>query len=213
MENVENLSKKQELLANLEQTKEIIKRNLQANSKLNSLQKELAKNNTEVWYTLLGVIIGISALVVSSTSLQKLKNYEPIFILIPIGLVVLSIVLFRRLGKVKEKSLIRKRFETRKNEIDEINSIILATFEEVENISVLPEKYRNIQSIEKIQEYITNKRADSLKEALNLYEDEKMKSQQTRALNRISQQQTALIQIQQATNRQLIWQTLIIAKK
>jgi len=185
----------------------------QANSKLNSLQKELAKNNTEVWYTLLGVIIGISALVVSSTSLQKLKNYEPIFILIPIGLVVLSIVLFRRLGKVKEKSLIRKRFETRKNEIDEINSIILATFEEVENISVLPEKYRNIQSIEKIQEYITNKRADSLKEALNLYEDEKMKSQQTRALNRISQQQTALIQIQQATNRQLIWQTLIIAKK
>jgi len=100
-----------------------------------------------------------------------------------------------------------------KNEIDEINSIILATFEEVENISVLPEKYRNIQSIEKIQEYITNKRADSLKEALNLYEDEKMKSQQTRALNRISQQQTALIQIQQATNRQLIWQTLIIAKK
>ena len=48
--------------------------------------------------------IGISALVVSSTSLQK-QNYEPIFILIPIGLVVLSIVLFRRLGKVKRNLL------------------------------------------------------------------------------------------------------------
>jgi len=32
MENVENLSKKQELLANLEQTKEIIKRNLQVST-------------------------------------------------------------------------------------------------------------------------------------------------------------------------------------
>lgn len=213
METLENLDQKQELLTNLEQTKGIIKRNLQANSKLDSLQKELTKTYTEVWFTLLGVLVGFFALVVSAMSLQKLKNFEPTFILIPFGLIVISIIIFRKLGKMKEKSIVRKRFEERKYEIDEINSAILKTYEESEKVSVLPQKYRNIHSIEKIQEYLINKRADSLKEALNMYEDELMKLQQMQVLNRISQQQKNLIQAQQATNRQLAWQTFIIVGK
>lgn len=205
---MESLDQHEELLSNLKQTRILIKRNLQANSRLDSLQLELTKTKVNDIFALLGVLVGLIMYfsIFDASNLSKAtSSNQYYFHLLPFILFAISIFVFIRLGKTIEKEIFRKRFDKRKSKIDEINSVIKRTYEESERLSILPSKYRNIYTIDKIQDYIKNKRADSFKEALNLYEDEMMRIEQMKILNNISQQQEHMIQQQKATNRRLAW--------
>jgi hypothetical protein len=54
--------------------------------------------------------------------------------------------------------------------------------------SVIPNEYQDTQSLNKIESYLINQRADNLKECLNLLEDERKHNEQIRNLQEIQRQ-------------------------
>jgi hypothetical protein len=74
---------------------------------------------------------------------------------------------------------------------EEMNQLV----NKLDSFTVLPPKYRTIHAVDTIGNYILDKRIDTLKEGLNLYEDELFKMQQLKNQN---------FQIQQ--NYQLMYQ-------
>lgn len=217
MENLDPQLQKKELIENLEKTKAIIKRNVSADAKLFSIKFEIQKTYASKLFLGLAFIasyltLGVSMGLASSHDIIK-EDTMLYFLLLAIGFVVLIFIVIRRLGKKLEKKLIKQRFKKRESEINELNNIIIQSFEECELTSILPEKYWNLQAIDKIISYFINKRADSLKEAINLFEDESIKSKHMNMLNSISQNQISMMQNQRATKNQLLLQGFMIALK
>ncbi|TMU83777.1 hypothetical protein FGG79_18960 [Bacillus sp. BHET2] len=62
---------------------------------------------------------------------------------------------------------------------------------EIENESVVPEDYRNIYTLDKLERYFINGRADDLKEALNLFEEEKRYDEQMNEIKVMQELQIA----------------------
>lgn len=124
---------------------------------------------------------------------------------------ILAVIVFfvlKNYGKNLEKKVIKKRFEKQEKEINELNLEIKKTYTECSEVSILPEKYWDTQIVEKLTSYFKDERADSLKEALNLYEDDLLKIQQMNLLNEVSQSQKNIIRAQKITNTQLLFNSL-----
>jgi hypothetical protein len=212
-----------EIIANLEQTKELIKTNLAANEKLTVIKRKLNKSSIESFYMILGVVLGLLSMVTVNALVQVfvvrifLTNHLLIGMLLATGLGVGSLIwmifMFKKIGFKQREKLVEKRFNKMKNEIELINEEISKTYSDCDTITILPPKYRNLHAVDKIKEYVQNKRADSLKEAINLYEDELLKMQQMRMLSSISQLQNQMVQAQHRTNNQLAWQSFLISTR
>ncbi len=207
--------RKTEILDNLEITKGIINRNITANSKLDIIKSKIVDTSIKLIFIIIASIAAYLTLQ-STVFFVKIINVKFIpFLLIIIG--VLTIIVFfviKNYGKNLEKKVIKKRFEKQEKEINEINLEIKRIYIECSEISILPEKYWDTQIVEKLTSYFKDERADSLKEALNLYEDELLKIQQMNLLNEVSQSQKSLIRAQKFTNTQLFLNSLSnISKK
>ncbi len=214
-----------EILENIKLTRSVIYKNLQANTELDSLEKEIRKRSykTNIFSLIAFPVIFGSFFLLTILVLNFLeRNNDKITKEFYSGLYVLGFIIFllyvtativEKMTKMLRDKIIRERYEKNIKRIEAINSEIIKTYEEIKNSSIFPMKYNSIQALDKIEEYINDKRADSLKEVLNLYEDELMKLKQLEMLNNISLKQSNLLNAQYATNRQLAWQTFVISLK
>jgi hypothetical protein len=123
-----------------------------------------------------------------------------------------SILIFRKIADKKRKIIAKRKLE-KISEYDEINELIAKTYDNCKATSILPEQYWNLHAVNKIKEYFVNLRADSLKEAINLYEDELLKLKQLDMLNNISELQKKMIQTQRSTNKLITVGNVISAVK
>ncbi|MDG5789311.1 hypothetical protein QA612_17765 [Evansella sp. AB-P1] len=88
---------------------------------------------------------------------------------------------------------VRGKLKKNMSRIDEIH-IKLKNIENKINPELIPDNYINQYALSKLESYLVNKRADTLKEALNLFEQEKRHDEQMNELSIIHQ-------IQESTNR------------
>ncbi len=120
--------------------------------------------------------------------------------------------IFDKQKKESMKEAARKRFEPFVKEMD---SIAL----KLEESAIIPEKYRTLHAVSHLLDYIQNGRIDTLKEGINLYEDEMSKQKQQHSLNimlhqnekmirqngKIILQQREMIRAQRTTNAILLF--------
>lgn len=81
---------------------------------------------------------------------------------------------------------VKKKIKKNKERINEIH-LLLNDLERKVNPVYIPRTYINKYALSKLQSYFLNKRADTLKEALNLFEQEKRHDQQMREINIVQQ--------------------------
>ncbi len=220
------------LLENLELTGKLIAENIAAQNQLETIK--IANNKTRIvdWYIALGFIVGmILAFILlmgemlliqlfgtdSKTGTENLVQNTLFIGLINVvtitGSIFFMVKLFQKIGSRHREKVVRRRFEKSYAQIEALNNSINRSFNQCEQITLLPKKYWNIQCVKKLKEYIENKRADTLKEALNLFEDELIKKQQMQVLNGISILQNQMVQAQMQTNREIAWQSFLISMK
>lgn len=120
--------------------------------------------------------------------------------------------MFDRKKREQMKHAARLRFAPLVKEMDEIAIAM-------EESDVLPEKYKTLHAVTHLSEYIKNRRVDSLKEAINLYEHDLHHYQQQKSMNsvvgnqmKVVNQQKAMIKhqremvrAQRTTNALLLW--------
>lgn len=94
------------------------------------------------------------------------------------------------LDYVKRKRLTRQLKPELIQKSIEMNALV----EQLDQFTLLPEKYRTLQAVDAIGNYFVNKRVDTLKEAINLYEDELYKFQQLKNQQHQIQQNGQMIQ-------------------
>jgi len=96
-------------------------------------------------------------------------NYVSIVIgalIYPIGYNVLN-------SKLREKKISKN-----KDQIEELNKHNKTTISKLEEKSIIPEDYWSKEALSHFKKYIQNQRADTLKEAINLYEQEQHQNRQ-----------------------------------
>ncbi|GAA0308242.1 hypothetical protein GGQ92_001108 [Gracilibacillus halotolerans] len=187
-------------LASLKKNGNLLDKN---NKKISNLHKKmLNKTNSRLRLFFLLITLGPVFLLFFIES-QRIPILDPIIFgllpnLIPgfwliyslfvIGLIVLFFYsmftlgredsYLRRLRFVERKVVkIQSSFEHKIIELEEQNNEIVNS----SNLGILPKKYRRSRAINKIYEYIANLHADSLKEAIRLYEIEDTQMKQARA--------------------------------
>lgn len=85
---------------------------------------------------------------------------------------------------------VRQKIAKNSNRIEELRSLI-DNLQASINPSLIPKSYIHLHALNKLESYILNKRADDVKEALNLYEEELRHDEQLRELNIVQQMQEA----------------------
>ncbi|HAM79245.1 hypothetical protein [Ornithinibacillus bavariensis] len=82
------------------------------------------------------------------------------------------------INKVAFKTKIKKNFDRLNEIIEEKPNLI----NQLKTQSLVPEDYWNIYALNKFEKYINNQRADSLKEVINLFEQEERHEQQIKEM-------------------------------
>jgi hypothetical protein len=118
-------------------------------------------------------------------------GFTAIIYLVPVTFLFCRFVVGDGLDWLKRKTLSRNIKPEVLRLTEEMNQLV----NKLDSFTVLPPKYRTIHAVDTIGNYILDKRIDTLKEGLNLYEDELFKMQQLKNQN---------FQIQQ--NYQLMYQ-------
>lgn len=83
---------------------------------------------------------------------------------------------------------VNKKITKNKDKINEIKRRLADLNEEVTPVYI-PRTYINDYALSKLKSYFSNRRADTLKEALNLFEDEMRHNQQMREINTVRELQ------------------------
>ncbi|OYD57626.1 hypothetical protein CGZ90_13245 [Fictibacillus aquaticus] len=99
-------------------------------------------------------------------------------------------ILFNRLNNKLYKNKINKN----RNRINKIISEKEFYFDKLEKESLVPMTYRNLYALDRFITYFKNGRADSLKEAINLFEQEVRHEEQINELRIMQQLQEATYQ-------------------
>ena len=165
---------KEELLQNINYTKNIL-------LEKDKLQKEWNKIYDQVPYTIKLKWWVIIAIILAEILNKSYPLMSWLCLLSPIlGYLYNEKVTYQRDSLISSK----------KNEFDvqfqQINKALTK--------SVIPPKYQDLWSINKIKGYLVNQRADNLKECLNLLEDEIKHNQQIENLQEIQNQNEAILQ-------------------
>lgn len=198
----------QEILNNLKKSRTEIADYADLDNRIWQLQFNAANYNRRRLFSGLG--LGASALML----LLLTTGSGPIA---PIGVIIYTVpltYLFFRFGiggtldYFKRKTLKQQIIPDIQNLSGSLNSIA----ERLDGFTVLPEQYRTLHAVDTLGGYLINKRADSLKEAINLYEDELFKYKQLHNQNiqiqqnsRIMNQNKEMIKAQKITNKRLLW--------
>lgn len=116
-------------------------------------------------------------------------------------------LLYRDIRARKEASKFAVEWETTsKQKLDGLNAQLqelntyrkeLAQEKAAATLSLLPPRYTYLEAIDFFIDVIVNLRADSMKEAVNLYEEHLHRQRMEAAQNKLAEQQTQMLQLQQ----------------
>lgn len=180
----EAIVKRSETQNNLNWSYTLIKEYVEKATELEKKHKASKKTNSY----LICLCTGLFFLLAGPDSIsyaEELTAYHPpvFFPFVVMGsgivLVIVSILIQKQVLKRK-----KKRFNNNKANL-ELYSRLEEIYSELEKSSLLPETYWSIDAAEKTASYIKNQRADSIKEALNLYEEEKYRKKHIEILSSI----------------------------
>jgi hypothetical protein len=205
---------KEELIGNLVKYRELIKENTEAADSLQKLQHKIQNTNIKKVVRIISVLIAIfiwQLILLKSVSGGYFANSNEKFMGIPFYIIMFTIPIAIiigsfPLGNFLRKRLIQARFNRNRDLIDSYNKTLDETFIECAKFTVLPEKYRSVFAVNKMIDYLTNLRADNIKEAINLLEEELHKNNQISMLG-------SIIINQQEIKHQLNWQSFLLAMK
>lgn len=198
-----------ELLENLQQTRKLVLENIDAQDKAKALKSKLLKSDIDSLIIIPAFFISFAVIYFNKEMLIQsifLTNKIEINAIIVLFIFLLINILAFIYGRKFKKNIIKNRLSNNKNQFEKYDSIINSTYDDCVNNSQLPDTYWDINSIDKIIEYIKNKRADNLKEAINLLEDERIKLSHLGALDNINK-------TQQQIQKQILAQTIISTTK
>ncbi|UOQ50352.1 hypothetical protein MUN88_09980 [Gracilibacillus caseinilyticus] len=85
---------------------------------------------------------------------------------------------------------VKSNIAQNKSRIEEIDTKILSLSQKIRP-NYIPEKYIHLHALNSLESYFSNKRAASLKEALNLYEEEIRHMQHLKEMNMLQEMQNA----------------------
>ncbi len=133
------------------------------NQKLNSKGTELA-----IVFVCLAIVIFWGTFVVAGMpgDDMMMKSLVYIVLLIPMSIIAVVVIKNEQKKKVQSCSHMQEEIKDLETKLGETEK----TYEE--KIAIIPEDYRNASAIESFCTYINNRRADDLRQAMNLYEEE-----------------------------------------
>lgn len=198
----------QELINNLKQSRTLIEEYAELHNRSWQLQFSAHNYNKNKLFNLWG--IGVSGFIASlylatdgiSSAIAVLFSVLPItYVFIRFGL-----------GSVFNYTGRKVAIQQAALQADQLSAQMNVLAEKLDSFSVLPEKYRTLQAVNAIRSYLLNKRADSLKEAINLYEEEVFRHNQIQGQqfqiqqnHQMIQQNKEMIKAQKTTNSRLAW--------
>jgi hypothetical protein len=206
----------QSLFNNLKDSKELITQYVDRDSKVWGLKFYIQNYNRKKIFNFLSVIgtLLFVSLLMSPGPGPKFNAAMVIYIA-PLTFIFLRFVIGNGLDWLKRKRLWQKNKPEILRLTDEMNQLV----NQLETFTILPPKYRTMHAVDTIGNYILDKRIDSLKEGLNLYEDELFKMQQLKNQNfqiqqnyqmmqqnsKMIQQNKQMIRAQSVTNTMLLF--------
>lgn len=139
--------------------------------KKRAYEQKMKSNGTEIAIVISALVADVILGAILSECLPidgiaLLQLYVCVILIIPIGLLAVAFIKNER--KMKEQTCTRLE-----REIEELELKWKETEEKYEEkIAIIPKDYRNISAIDSFYKFVSNRRADDLKQAVNLYEEE-----------------------------------------
>jgi len=201
----------QELINNLKQSKTLIEEYAELHNKSWQLQFNAHRYNKNELFNILGIGFGlfIASLYLATDGISS--AIAVLFSVLPITYVFIRF----GLGSVFNYTGRKVAIQQAGLQVDQLSAQMNVLAEKLDSFSMLPEKYRTLQAVNAIGSYLLNKRADSLKEAINLYEDEVFRHNQIQGQqfqiqqnHQMIQQHREMIKAQKTTNSRLLWMSI-----
>ena len=206
----------QTLKNHLSEAQELLKKYSDYQAEIETERYKILIFNRNTLFLILGLLAGYIIYTVGHRLSEPFsKSVLSGLISFAIGIVgmrwVIGPILDRqKINQMKADTL--RRFQPKLQEMDAIAL-------KLETSGVIPEKYRTYHAVSHILEYIKNFRADSLKEGLNLYEEEMSRNKQSGQFDQIIgqnrkminqniqiiQNQKSMIRAQRTTNYMLLF--------
>jgi hypothetical protein len=162
------------LFKNLQKSKELISRYADLDFEIWSLKFYIQHYNKKSLFTFLSLIPALVLIYAPRISVNFRTDMLMFLFFAVASFMVLKYGVFNLVIRFKRKALWRMNQPKLLSLVDEMNKVV----EQLDSFTVLPPKYRTMHAVDTIEDYILNKRIDSLKAGLNLYEDELYKMQQ-----------------------------------
>lgn len=161
----------------------------------------------------IGIVIGLIA--VSLASSLSIDNVVVVMLCFIGSILAMTHLLGPMLDSKRRQQLKAAARERLRPLVLEMGEVAM----KMEQANVLPEKYRTLHAVSHLMEYIENRRIDTLKEGLNLYENDLKSYDQQKGFNRLAsqqekmitqqktmtEQQRQMVRAQQTTNNLLVW--------
>ncbi|MEI5985780.1 hypothetical protein VJ786_12805 [Sphingobacterium sp. PU5-4] len=180
----------QNLEKNLEREHDLLKRYASHYAVLENERYRIMFYNRQTMFTILGILIGCVLFNIFNRFTDNFTvSVFALFISFAVGIFGMRYVIGPRLDNKKQMEMKQAstiRYQPIIQEMNEINQLL-------EQNNTVPAKYRTVDATAKLLEYIQNKRIDSLKEGLNLYENEISRDRQTNRLNFMAEQNQRII--------------------
>lgn len=205
----------QDTILNLTKSRAVIAEYANKNEKIWQMQYHAKFYNRKRLFNIIAASISAFIIFVQlmgtnpwSSLLTVIYAVPIIFVIVRVGIGDVSDYFKRRILKAQ---IIPQIYQL----AEEMNELAV----KLDGITILPEQYRTLQAVDTIGNYLVNKRADSLKEGINLYEDEQFKQKQLdnqhkqiqqnfQMINQnhqMMQQNKEMIRAQKTTNSRLLW--------
>jgi len=127
------------------------------------------------------ILVGLLA----QPSLQKIANNE-IFMLSYFVFIIFLVFVYPKIA-------LQNHIKKNQPQIEEYQKLMDSVKQKIQP-QYIPDNYLNMYALNKLESYFVNKRADTLKEALNLFEEEKRFDEQMKEINTIKQLQQKTLQ-------------------
>jgi hypothetical protein len=189
----------QSIFNNLKDSKELIAQYVDKDTRVWELKFYIQNYNRKKLFNVLAIVATLVLVsILNSPGPGPKFDVAMLIYVAPLTFIFFRFVIGDGLDWLKRKTLLQKGKSEVLRLTEEMNQLV----NKLDSFSVLPPKYRTIHAVDTIGNYILDRRIDSLKEGLNLYEDELYKIQHLKNQNFQIQQNYQMIQ----QNSQMIQQ-------
>ncbi|MEJ2884587.1 hypothetical protein [Pedobacter sp. GR22-6] len=202
----------QELINNLKQSKTLIEEYAELHNRSWQLQFNAHNYNRNRLFNILGIGVGafIASLYLATDGISS--AIAVLFSVLPITYIFVRFGIGSAFNYKGRKVAIQHAGPL----VEHLSAQMNVLVETLDSFSMLPEKYRTLQAVNAIRSYLLNKRAESLKEAINLYEEEVFRHSQIQRQqfqiqqnHQMIQQNREMIKAQKTTNSRLLWASIL----